>query len=72
MQTLQRWLVARKMKQETARADLMTHAAWRAAHVPNGRISEEEVWALGGATLGRVLRQILILPIAPLSLPYLA
>ena len=31
------------MKAEVARADLTAHAAWRVAHVPNGRIDESEV-----------------------------
>ena len=35
--------MARKMKMETAKADLSAHADWRAANVPEGRISEAEV-----------------------------
>ena len=31
------------MKMETAKADLSAHADWRAANVPEGRISEAEV-----------------------------
>ncbi|GAX82370.1 hypothetical protein CEUSTIGMA_g9799.t1 [Chlamydomonas eustigma] len=42
-QTLRRWLVARKMNIQVAKADLEKHADWRSVHVPNGRICEEEV-----------------------------
>ena len=42
-QTLQRWLLARKMNLGAAKADLESHASWREANIPNGRISDEEV-----------------------------
>lgn len=37
--TLKRWLTARKGDVKLAAKDLRAHAAWRAAYVPNGRIS---------------------------------
>ena len=43
LQTIQRWLIARKMKLDIAKADLESHASWREANIPNGRITEEEV-----------------------------
>ncbi len=43
MQTLLRWLVARKWKYEHAKADLAAHTDWRASHVPQGRIGDSEV-----------------------------
>lgn len=38
--TLLRWLRARKGDTKIAARDLQAHAQWRAAYVPNGRISE--------------------------------
>eukprot|EP00775_Hariotina_reticulata_P011183 gene11183-11333_t len=43
--TLKRWLVARKMQANVAASHIRTHAAWRAAWVPEGRVPESRVAA---------------------------